>query len=53
MTKKELIDKLEIYDNDACVVMSDGGGWANIGEVVADQRGLVFVMEKYPLFSES
>lgn len=36
MTAKELINELKKYDEDRVVVLSDGVGWSNIEEVVAD-----------------
>ena len=53
MTIRELIDRFSIYDEDACVILSDGNGWTNIEKVSEVGSCVMLVKEKSPLFSES
>jgi len=49
MTKNELIKALDSFDDDDCVVLSDGSGWANIKDVFQDGSSIVLTMADHPL----
>lgn len=53
MTIKELIDRLKIYHEDTCIILSDGKGWSNIDKVVKDGSSVALVRERFPLFSDN
>jgi hypothetical protein len=53
MTKKELINALSQFDDDAVVILSDGNGWSNIDDVKKDGCQIAILLEEYPVFSEN
>lgn len=57
MTAKELITVLKNFNEDRIVVLSDGVGWSNIEEVVADDpkndSTIRIINEKLPVFSDN
>ena len=52
MTKKDLIDRLE-YFNDDVVIISDGEGWCNIKKIEQHGCTIALIQEKYPVFSDN
>lgn len=53
MTKKELIKRLEKFDDDNVIIISDNKGWSNIDKVEKLDSSIMLLIEKYPLFSNN
>ena len=53
-TKKEVIDMLEEYDDDAVVICKDasGGGWDNIEDVKQDGSSIAIIFGGGSPFSD-
>jgi hypothetical protein len=48
MTKKDLMKKLEPYDDYACVCHSNEFGWANIESVESDEGMILLISGDHP-----
>ena len=53
MTKKDLLKRLEEFDDNTMIVISDGKSWANIDKVVKNGSIIELEIEKFPVFSEN
>ena len=54
MTKKELIDALEKFDDDSVVILGDSKtGWSNIEKIILDGSSVAILPEEYPVFSDN
>ncbi len=55
MTKKELIDCLDIFDDDCVVIIKEkSGGWSNIEYLVREKNSstIDIHIEQFPVFSK-
>ena len=52
MTKKELIEELDGFEDDSVVVLCYGGGWSNIDMAIETPCTIELHAEKYPVFSD-
>lgn len=53
MTKRELLEAIDKYDDDACVICKDeAGGWDNIKHVEDDGSGIAIVFGGGSPFSD-
>lgn len=54
MTKKELIERMELFDDDDVAIIMDGrGGWCNIEKVVKKGSSIALIQEELPVFSDN
>lgn len=53
MTKRELIIRLNPFDDDDVVIISDGTGWCNIERLEQQGSNIALLQEKYPVFSDN
>ena len=53
MTKKELIVRLDPFDDNGVVIISDGAGWCNIERLEQQGNNIALLQEKYPVFSDN
>lgn len=53
MLRKELIKKLEEFEGNDHVLISNCTGWSNIHEVKQVGPNINLIIEKYPLFSDN
>lgn len=53
MTKRELINRLEDFDDDSVVIIWYDGGWSNIETVETYGASIKITVEEYPVFSDN